>query len=119
MRRDEQLDDLIRENRELAIKLEVYRQGEASRKAEVVRLTALLESAQVRLKDEASAYSSLAASYEAMKLQVRDFMDFIGCVHLWSVGQPTALEIRESCAKILDKYAAVTGWVENRKSEGK
>lgn len=35
MRRDEQLDDLIRENRELAIKLEVYRQGEASHKERV------------------------------------------------------------------------------------
>lgn len=51
---------------------------------------------------------------ECADLQIRDLMDFIGCVHLWSVGQPTALNIRESCAAIIDKYAVKTGWIETR-----
>jgi hypothetical protein len=59
MKRDEQLDGLIRENRELAIKLEVYRQGEASHKERVRALGLQLGEATCKGEQLCEAYGTL------------------------------------------------------------
>lgn len=62
--------------------------------------------------DKDSCIAELKAEKAKLKLQNRELaeakgnlLDFVLCVRLWAIGQPTGKNIKESCDRVLDHYA--------------